>query len=97
MLTIVEYKRGTTENMPIDQDIEKAREPLIKDRDGEIQSNKVKGKGQSNKYGSVSVVLFSTVVAVCGSFEFGSCVSTREKNGLVICTDLSFARTLNLD
>lgn len=25
---------------------------------------------------SVSMVLFSTFVAVCGSFEFGSCVST---------------------
>lgn len=32
-------------------------------------------EGNKNGGGSIGVVLLSTFVAVCGSFEFGSCVS----------------------
>lgn len=37
---------------------------------GDDESNK-----RSTESGSIGMVLLSTFVAVCGSFEFGSCVS----------------------
>lgn len=36
----------------------------------------VDSEDEEESNGSVFMVVFSTCVAVCGSFEFGSCVST---------------------
>lgn len=62
--------------MPINRDVEHGGnvEPLI-------QRKKKKSDGADddgshcNNDGSMSMVLLSTFVAVCGSFEFGICVS----------------------
>ena len=59
------------------QDVEKGNDtttkPLIGQKKVQIQSNN----------GGLWVVLLSTLVAVCGSFEFGSCVSIEiSSNGV---------------
>lgn len=73
-LSTVEYKG----RMAITEDVENgggrgleaAKEPLI-------QKEKIVtyGSKESSNQGSLTMVLLSTLVAVCGSFEFGSCVS----------------------
>lgn len=69
--------------MAIDQDIENGEtirqseitEPLIQhEQNSTHDEENHEAKGSSNK-GSISMVLISTAVAVCGSFEFGTCVS----------------------
>lgn len=55
--------------------LEDLEEPFIQE-EGKVVSYQDEDDDQENNGGSVGMVLFSTFVAVCASFEFGSCVST---------------------
>ena len=50
-------------------------EPFIQPEDA-AAACKENGSDKSVKNGSIGMVLLSTLVAVCGSFTFGTCVST---------------------
>lgn len=52
--------------------LEDLEQPFIK------QEKKIVGNYEGGSTGSIGMVLLSTGVAVCGSFEFGSCVRTLE-------------------
>lgn len=70
--------------MAIDQDIEHGEsisqdeiaEPLIQQKQISAPHEENHEAKSSSDKGSISMVLLSTAVAVCGSFEFGTCVST---------------------
>ena len=52
------------------------RDDHKEDADAKIQVEEEVGScGRAGRGGSLSMVLLSTAVAVCGSFEFGTCVS----------------------
>ena len=60
------------------QDVEKGNDTITKPLIGQKKEVQI----QSNN-GGLWVVLLSTLVAVCGSFEFGSCVSIEiSSNGV---------------
>lgn len=50
------------------------KKPFIQ-QEGKVVSYQDEDDDQENTGGSIWMVLLSTFVAVCGSFEFGSCVS----------------------
>lgn len=55
-------------------DLEK---PLITEEQNIVQkSDEYDNYKSSDENGSIFMVLLSTFVAVCGAFEFGTCVST---------------------
>lgn len=66
--------------MAVDQeDVEtavhgKLTEPLIREKEKEKKSRTEEEEG-SSKEGNPWMIYLSTFVAVCGSFEFGTCVS----------------------
>lgn len=52
--------------------LEKLAEPFIDDSSKGVHRSK---QTDQNAAGSIAMVLLSTAVAVCGSLEFGTCVS----------------------
>ncbi|XP_021865209.1 sugar transporter ERD6-like 7 [Spinacia oleracea] len=62
-----------------------AKEPLIQG-----QENKSSSEGKNDSKGSILVVFLSTMIAVMGSYEFGSCV------GFTAPTQTSIVKDLNL-
>ncbi|RWR93661.1 Sugar/inositol transporter [Cinnamomum micranthum f. kanehirae] len=86
--------------MAIDQDIENGEtirqseitEPLIQHEKISTHDDEEnhEAKGSSNK-GSISMVLISTAVAVCGSFEFGTCVGYSSPAQSAIRNDLGLS------
>ncbi|GJR57672.1 sugar transporter ERD6-like protein 16 [Tanacetum coccineum] len=61
-------------------------EPFIDDH-----SKNVDGSEQTNQNESITMVLISTAVAVCGSLEFGTCVGFSAPTQLAICNDLNLS------
>jgi SP family facilitated glucose transporter-like MFS transporter 8 len=72
--------------MAIDHDVESGetngvqylQEPFIQQRGDDYFADECKevDSYKSVENGSIGMVLLSTFVAVCGSFSFGTCVST---------------------
>lgn len=56
--------------------LEDLEEPFIQKEGKVVSYQDEDDDDQENNGGSVGMVLLSTFVAVCASFEFGSCVST---------------------
>lgn len=54
---------------------EDMREPFIPQK--KVVAHEEDESDESSNRGTMGMVLLSTFVAVCGSFEFGSCVSTK--------------------
>ena len=72
-MTIVQDK--DVENGEINYNIEDLEQPFIKQvKKVEYVDDESETSG-IDQNGSIWMVLLSTFVAVCGSFEFGSCVS----------------------
>jgi hypothetical protein len=66
------------EDMAINEDVENCvqeemRQPLMQDQKN--LANGQEGSSQGSNKGHPWMVYFSTFVAVCGSYSFGSCVS----------------------
>ncbi|KDP40049.1 hypothetical protein JCGZ_02047 [Jatropha curcas] len=71
--------------------LEDLKRPLVQEE--KIISHKIKNNYQTDNEeettGSIGMVLFSTFVAVCGSFEFGSCVGYSAPTQSAIMEDLN--------
>lgn len=64
------------ENGEIRNSLEDLEQPFIKQKKVVAYEDEESDSSSSaDESGSIGVVLLSTFVAVCGSFEFGSCVS----------------------
>nr|XP_043638564.1 sugar transporter ERD6-like 16 [Erigeron canadensis] len=78
---------GITKN----RDIEKAdNKSVVKDLEKPLIDDK-KNVGEKDHKESLSMVLFSTAVAVCGSLEFGMCVGFSAPAQSAICNDLNLS------
>lgn len=62
--------------MAITQDVENGNKMIMGDELTQSLIKKEDEREDSSSGGSLWVVLLSTFVAVCGSFEFGICVSS---------------------
>ncbi|OVA11413.1 Sugar/inositol transporter [Macleaya cordata] len=81
-------KDGDIENGE-NRGIDEMKEPLIKHE--KIVTYEDDKSDESSNGGSIGMVLLSTFVAVCGSFEFGSCVGYSAPSQSGIREDLGFS------
>ena len=56
--------------------LEDLKKPLIAEEQNVVHENDHETAKSNDESGPIWMVLLCTFVAVCGSFEFGSCVST---------------------
>ncbi|KAI3990205.1 hypothetical protein MKX01_029183, partial [Papaver californicum] len=70
---------------------ESITEPLIRQRKVSIHEESHQLEGNGNGGGSMFMVFLSTFVAVCGSFEFGSCVGFSAPAQSGITSDLGLS------
>lgn len=72
-----------TEHRDIEKGDNKGLEDLIDPLIDDKSLKDVKDCDETDQNGSISMVLISTAVAVCGSLEFGSCVSEIDYGNIV--------------
>ncbi|KAH7856863.1 hypothetical protein Vadar_006354 [Vaccinium darrowii] len=70
------------------EDLEK---PFIDQHNKRVDESEEDESETSSENGSIGMVLFSTAVAVCGSFEFGSCVGFSSPTQSAIRADLNLS------
>ncbi|CAI0466577.1 unnamed protein product [Linum tenue] len=72
--------------------LEDLEEPLMNGKVVSCSSGEeTDGEGEDSSNGSIGMVLLSTAVAVCGSFEFGSCVGYSAPVQSAISEDLNLS------
>ncbi|KAJ0631223.1 putative major facilitator superfamily domain, MFS transporter superfamily [Helianthus annuus] len=82
-----------TEHRDIEKGDNKGLEDLVVPLFDDAGLKNVKDVEETGQNGSISMVVLSTAVAVCGSLEFGSCVgySAPVQSGISIDLNLSVA------
>lgn len=63
--------------MAIDQREENENGNIVDLEKPFLQPNRTHVNSKGDENGNIAMVLLSTAVAVCGAFEFGSCVSIK--------------------